>query len=198
MPEKLTRFQHAISAIDQKNSDDPNMVTWEGKSFPKELLYSMRMSDCLDEFAPDASEALQLAVRAHHICRWKIERSEFPQGRSGYLKWRNKLKVMHADLTSTILSEVGYEKEFISNVSDLILKKGLKKNAQAQMLEDVICLVFLEYYLEDFTRKTPREKVTEILRKTWRKMSLDARERALKIAYIDEIKNLVNTAIENK
>ncbi|NND35165.1 MAG: DUF4202 domain-containing protein [Saprospiraceae bacterium] len=194
MDQNITKFQKALSRIDQKNSEDPNMETWEGKEFPKELLYAMRMSDCLDAFEPNASEALLLAARAHHIGRWKVDRSEFPEGRSGYLKWRNHLKEMHAKWTAEILMEVGYDKDFIQEVSDLILKKGLKKNEQTQILEDVICLVFLEHYLDGFTAKTSNEKIIEILSKTWRKMSSKGHKWALAINYQEPVKSLINEA----
>ena len=139
---KPTRFEIAIALIDKKNSEDPNTYESNGLSFPKELVYSQRMSQKLLQFKPNASRALQIAARGQHVCRWTLARNEFPSGRVGYLKWRETLKKQHALITTDILKEVGYEEEFISRVSLLINKKLIKKNEESQIIEDVICLVF--------------------------------------------------------
>ena len=120
---KPTRFETAIALIDKKNSEDPNVYHACGLDFPKELLYSHRMSQKLLQFNPDASRALQIAARAQHVCRRKIARNEYPMDRVGYLKWRDTLKKMHAEITADILKEVGYDAEFIERVSFLINKK---------------------------------------------------------------------------
>ncbi|MGE5944743.1 MAG: DUF4202 domain-containing protein, partial [Flavobacteriales bacterium] len=168
---KPTRFESAIILIDNKNSEDINTYQVHGLEISKELLYSQRMSQKLLQFEPQASEELQIAARAQHICRWKIARDEYPMDRVGYLKWRETLKKMHADITSEILKEVGYDTEFIERVSFLIHKKLIKKDDGSQTLEDVICLVFLEYHLEEFAEKHEDEKIIDILQKTWVKMS---------------------------
>lgn len=190
-----TRFETAIALIDKKNSEDPNVYHIHGVDFPKELLYSQRMSQKLLQFKPNASRALQLAARAQHICRWKIARDEYPMDRVGYLKWRETLKKMHADITADILKEVGYEAEFIDRVSFLINKKLIKKNEESQTIEDVICLVFLDYYFEEFAAKHEDEKVIDILQKTWLKMSDEGHEEALKIKFSDKSLALVKQAI---
>ncbi|MCH4552872.1 MULTISPECIES: DUF4202 domain-containing protein [Aestuariibaculum] len=190
-----TRFETAIALIDKKNSEDPNVYHSHGLDFPKELLYSQRMSQKLLQFKPNASRALQLAARAQHICRWKIARDEYPMDRVGYLKWRETLKKMHAELTAEILKEVGYEDEFIDRVSFLINKKLIKKNEESQTIEDVICLVFLDYYFEEFAAKHEDEKVIDILQKTWVKMSDEGHEEALKIKFSDKSLALVKQAI---
>ena len=120
---KPTRFETALALIDKRNSEDVNVYKSNGLEFPKELLYSQRMSQKLLQFKPDASRALQIAARAQHICCWKIARDEYPMDRVGYLKWRETLKKMHADITADILKEVGYDTEFIERVSFLINKK---------------------------------------------------------------------------
>ncbi|MBD0822999.1 DUF4202 domain-containing protein [Aestuariibaculum marinum] len=190
-----TRFETAIALIDKKNSEDPNVYHSHGVDFPKELLYSQRMSQKLLQFKPNASRALQLAARAQHICRWKIARDEYPMDRVGYLKWRETLKKMHAELTADILKEVGYDDEFIDRVSFLINKKLIKKNEESQTIEDVICLVFLDYYFEEFAAKHEDEKVIDILQKTWVKMSEEGHEEALKIKFSEKSLALVKQAI---
>lgn len=192
---KPTRFEIAIALIDKKNAEDINTYECHGLQFPKELLYSQRMSQKLLQFKPNASRALQIAARAQHICRWKIARDSYPMDRVGYLKWRETLKKMHADITSEILKEVGYDTEFIERVSFLINKKLIKKNEESQTIEDVICLVFLDYYFEEFADKHSDEKVVDILKKTWVKMSEEGHAEALKIKFSEKSLALVKEAI---
>ena len=192
---KPTRFETAIALIDKKNSEDPNTYSVFGLEYPKELLYSQRMSRTLLQFKPNASKALQISARAQHICRWKIPRDEYPMDRIGYLKWRETLKKMHAQLTSEILVQVGYDDEFIDRISFLINKKLIKKNEETQILEDTICLVFLDYYFEEFAEKHEDEKVIDILQKTWVKMSNEGHEAALNLKLSDKSLSLIKQAI---
>ena len=178
-----TAFLQASQWIDAENAQDPNIEIHESISFPKELLYSNRMYAKLMDFYPNASEAVQIAAKAQHICRWKIARESYPMDRVGYLKWREDLKKFHAKTTAAILEKAGYNADFIARVSFLIEKKLLKKDEETQLLEDVICLVFLEYYLEPFVEKHDTEKLKNIILKTWNKMSEKGHQAALKINY---------------
>ena len=169
------RFEAAIAAFDAANAEDPNLD--EGQ--PKELLYAQRMSAMLDRFAPQASEAVQLAVRAQHIQRGKTPRASYPMDRQGYLQWRTGLYRFHAETAGRIMAETGYDAGTIEQVKAAVGKKGLKVNAETQLLEDVTDLVFLEHYLADFAARHPdydEAKWIEILRKTWQKMSQPARD----------------------
>ncbi len=192
---KPTRFESAIALIDKKNSEDINTYQVYGIDYPKELLYSQRMTVKLLQYQPNASKALRIAARAQHICRWKIARDEYPMDRVGYLKWRETLKKMHAKMTSEILQQVGYDDEFIDRVSQLITKKLIKKNAESQILEDTVCLVFLDYYFEEFAAKHSDEKVIDILQKTWGKMSEAGHELALKQKYSEKSLSLIKQAL---
>ncbi|WP_299532236.1 DUF4202 domain-containing protein [Ulvibacterium sp.] len=192
-PDKLTK---AFQLFDQANSEDPNQEEHSGKTYPKELLYAIRMTERLDSFAPNASEALQLTARCQHIRRWEIPRGSYPMDRIGYLKWRQELKKFHVQKASEILKEVGYETDVIEKVSFLLEKKQLKKNEDTQTLEDVICLVFLEFYLEPFSEKHPEEKSLEILQKTWRKMSETGQKAALDLPLSKKAYELVVKAIK--
>ncbi len=192
---KPTKFECALALIDVENSKDPNIYKAHGVSFPKELLYSQRMTRMLLQFNPKASEALQIASRAQHISRWKIARDTYPMDRVGYLKWREALKKMHIQLTVSILEKVGYDSSFIDEVSMLIGKKLIKKNKDSQTLEDVVCLVFLSYYFEAFAAKHPNEKVVDILKKTWVKMSDKGHEQALKIKFSQANMALINQIV---
>jgi hypothetical protein len=180
---KPTRFETAIALIDKANSEDVNSYQVGDIEYPKELLYSQRMSRKLLQFKPNASKALQIAARAQHICRWKISRDKYPMNRVGYLKWREALKKLHADLIADILRQVGYDEQFIDRIRLLILKKLIKKNEESQALEDTVCLVFLDYYFEEFAEKHADEKVIDILKKTWVKMSDEGQQVALKINF---------------
>ncbi|MDO5981086.1 DUF4202 domain-containing protein [Flavivirga spongiicola] len=193
---KPTRFETTIALIDKKNSEDINTYQVFGLNYPKELLYSLRMSRKLLQFNPNASRALQIAARAQHICRWKIARDEYPMDRIGYLKWRETLKKMHAELTTEILNQVGYDTSFIDRVSSLINKKFIKKNEESQVLEDTICLVFLDYYFEEFVAKHDDEKIINILKKTWIKMSDKGHEAALQLNFSDKSLSLIKQAID--
>lgn len=192
---KPTRFETAIALIDKANSEDINKYEVAGVNYPKELLYSQRMTRKLLQFEPDASKALQIAGRAQHICRWKIARDEYPMDRVGYLKWRETLKKMHGDLTAEILKQVGFDDQFTNRVKAIILKKLIKKNEESQTLEDTICLVFLDYYFEEFAAKHNDEKIIDILKKTWIKMSDKGHEAALKLPFSEKSLALVKQAI---
>lgn len=175
MTADLKRFDATIARFDAANAEDPNLD--EGQ--PKELLYAQRMSAMLDRFAPDAAEAVRLAVRAQHIQRWKTPRASYPMDRQGYLQWRTGLYKFHAETAGRIMRETGYDAETIERVQAAVGKKGIKVNAETQLLEDVTDLVFLEHYLAGFAARHPdydEAKWIEIIRKTWQKMSAEARE----------------------
>ncbi len=191
------KMEEAFRLFDEANGQDPNVEFYDGREFPKELLYAIRMTNTMNEYAPNASEALQLAARSQHICRWKIPREDYEMDRVGYLKWRQDLKKFHAQKASELLQEAGYAQEVIDHVSFLLLKKQLKKNEESQMLEDVVCLVFLRYYFEPFMSKHPDEKVVDILQKTWRKMSIKGQEMALELSFSDRAGELIKKAIAN-
>lgn len=189
------RFQTAIARLDAANAEDPNVETVDGVAHPKELLYAQRMTAWLDKLAPDASEALRLAARAQHIRRWAIPRRDYPMTRTGYLKWRTSLYRFHADTAGDILREVGYDDATIGRVQALLRKERLKADPEVQLLEDVVCLVFLRHYLVPFAAQHEDEKVVGILRKTWRKMSGRGRAAALDLDLAPAQRNLVARAL---
>ncbi|RKN82876.1 DUF4202 domain-containing protein [Ulvibacterium marinum] len=189
------KLAKAFHLFDIANGNDPNTETFNGKSYPKEVLYALRMTETLNVFAPNASEALKLTTRCQHICRWEIPRNRYEMNRVGYLKWRQELKKFHASKAKAILKEVGYDQETIGQVEFLLLKKQLKKNEETQILEDVICLVFLKHYFEPFAKKHDEMKVIDILQKTWRKMSDKGRQAALQIPFSDRALAMVTKAV---
>jgi len=132
------------------------------------------MSDMQQRYAPDADDAMKLALRAQHIQRWKSPRNDYPMNRKGYHQWRTDLYTFHADTVAALLEKAGYDDEFIERVKLAVSKKSLKSNADTQLLEDVSALVFIEHYLLAFTEKHPEydeEKWLSIIRRTWNKMT---------------------------
>lgn len=189
-------LQTAIQKIDAANAQDPNKEIFQGKEYPKELLYSLRMSAWLDRLRPEAPEFLKLAARAQHLRRWEIPRSSYPMDRAGYLKWRTFLYAYHAEKAAAIFRETGYDENFIQKISTLLLKQNIKSNPDMQLLEDVICLVFLENYFADFSKQHEEEKVVQIVQKTWRKMSDEGHRAALQIPMSSSAAALVKKALQ--
>jgi hypothetical protein len=192
-----SKLDNTLAAFDKANTQDPNLELFNGDQHPKEWIYAQRMSQQLQKFCPEASEALQLAARSQHICRWKIPRSDYPMDRQGYKKWRLDLAQMHGEIAGEIMEEQGYAQDMIARVKDLLLKRSLKKDTEVQTLEDVICLVFLEFYLEDFALKHDEAKLIDIIRKTWNKMSSLGHTAALALPLSTSMLNLVTKALNN-
>ncbi len=190
------RFAQAIAGFDAANAEDPHLERVEGERQPKELAYARRMTAWLAKMAPDASEALQLAARSQHIRRWEIPRSDYPLGREGYNQWRRALYRFHAETAGRILRAVGYDDETIERVQTLLQKKRLKLDPEVQLLEDVICVVFLEHYFADFSQQHEPEKVIDIVRKTWRKMSPQGHAAALTLELSPAAAALVKEALK--
>ncbi|MDU0356291.1 DUF4202 domain-containing protein [Paraglaciecola aquimarina] len=170
-------YEQAINLIDNANSEDPNVEHADGKDWPKELLYSLRMSDMLERYKSDTDHAIKLAIRGQHIQRWQSPRNAYPMDRQGYHKWRSDLYVFHADKVGNALAEAGFNEQDILRAKNAVAKKGIKSNPDAQLLEDVASLVFIEHYMLAFAEKHTdytEQKWIDIIRKTWRKMSEDA------------------------
>lgn len=179
MPEDQSAYDKAVALIDAANREDPNQVTADGRDWPKELLYSERMSDMLERYHADADDAMKLAIRSQHIERWKSPRNAYPMDRIGYLTWRKDLYKIQANTAAGLLTQAGYGKEAVERVRNSVAKKNIKGNPDTQLLEDVTDLVFLEHYILEFVSKHPdysEEKWIDIIRKTWHKMSDSAHE----------------------
>ena len=189
------RFDEAVARFDAANRQDPHAMMFEGKPYPRELLYSMRMTHWLEQLAPDASEPLCLAARCQHLCRWQIPRSQYPMDRQGYHRWRTRLYGFHAEKAGEVLREVGYDEATIARVQQLVQKKNLKTDPEMQLLEDVIGIVFLEDSFADFSRQHEEEKLIGILQKTWKKMSPRGREIALQLPMQPEARRIVEKAV---
>ena len=182
-----SRFQSAVERIDAANAQDPR---------GQELPYAKRLSGWVERLAPNASEELRLAARAQHVCRWMIPRESFPAGRVGYLKWREELKQLHAQKAGEILREAGYDESTIARVQDLIRKRNFPRIPDGRVLEDALCLLFLETQFAETTAKTGDEKMIGILQKSWRKMTPQAQQIALTIPMTPECRALVAKALQ--
>lgn len=187
----MSRLHDAFAKIDAANAEDPTLIPVDGVERPAELVYGERMSATLARLHPDASETLKLAIRAQHIRRWTVPRSSYPMDRVGYLRWRKDLQRKHAEWAGAILAECGYPEDVISRVASLIRKENLKRDAEAQALEDVAAIVFLEHYAVPFAAKHEPAKVKDILAKTMNKMSEYGREAALRLDLPPAVASLV-------
>jgi hypothetical protein len=175
------RLSAALAAFDTANVDDPNTEAVGEARLPREFLYGRRMSRMLSGYAPDASEAVQLAVRCQHLRRWEIPRERYPRHREGYLAWRRDLASFHAAGAAAILQAVGYPETMVARVASLVRKEQLKSDPEAQLVEDVAALVFLEHYLQSFVADHPeleKSRLAEIVYRTLGKMSEEGRRAA--------------------
>lgn len=191
---EAARLRAAMARFDQANADDPNRELVDGAEQPRELVYARRMTATLERFAPDAPEAVRLAVRCQHIRRWTVPRDTYPEGRDGYRRWRTDLARFHAETAGAILREVGYGEDTIERVGALLRKERLKADPQVQLLEDVACLVFLQHYLPAFAARHDNAKLVDILGKTWRKMSARGRAAGLALDLEPRVRALVSRA----
>jgi len=190
-----SRYDAVIAAIDVANAADPNMIESDGEAEPAELVYGRRMSATLARMAPDASEPLRIAARGQHIERWQLARKSYPEGRAGYLRWRKDAKEVHARRLGSIMAEAGYDTGDIERVGALVRKEKLKLDPEAQLLEDVVCVVFLEHYLAPFMAKTESAKLPGILAKTWKKMSDFGHAEALKLSVPPQVLRLLEQGL---
>jgi hypothetical protein len=193
--EDFDRFERAIAAIDAANGEDPNRLPHAGESIPKELLHAELVSRRIEQLVDEPSEALRLAARAHHLKRWKRPRSDYPEGRASYHRWRRDLQLYHADEAAKILTRVGYDAPMAERVGDLICKRGLASDPEAQALEDALCLVFVEMQLVDFAEQHPDAKVVDILVQSLRKMSPAGHAAAREISLPAKAATLLERAV---
>lgn len=193
------RLQLAIERFNQLNARDPQQIVVSESGSPvlrpRELVQAERLEAWILRLAPDASVPLRLAARCQHLERWKYPRSDYPEGRIGYLKWRKELARLHAERATEILRDVGFEEDVIEAVRLINLKQGIKSNSETQLMEDALCLAFLEHEFAEFATKYDDAKVIDIVQKTWRKMSDRAHEEALKLELPPAALQLVQRAL---
>jgi len=191
----MAKLEEAFERFDEYNKNAPDIVTWEGVIYPSEYFYALKLHEWVQNLAPEASEELLLASRSQHIGRWEIARNTYPEGRVGYLKWRSDLSRFHAMKASEILQSVGYDEHTVSRVTEIIRKQKLKTDGDVQTIENALCLVFLKYQFDDLIVKLSEEKMIDILRKTWGKMSEPGQQAALGLDYSEQGKALISKVL---
>ncbi|MCE8016917.1 DUF4202 domain-containing protein [Halomonas sp. MCCC 1A17488] len=194
MPDQ-TPFQRAIAELDALHAEDPRRVEVEGQSLPLELWHAGRMSAWLAQVVEAPSELVQLAVRSQHLQRWEVPRSEYPEGRVGYLTWRRDQGKRAGETTARVMEASGYSAQDAAEVSRMIRKQGLGRDPGTQAVEDCACLVFLENYFADFSKQVEHEHLVRIVQMTWKKMSPRARELALALPMSAEARAVVEEAL---
>ncbi|HVG15591.1 MAG TPA: DUF4202 domain-containing protein [Chitinophagaceae bacterium] len=191
----INKLEKAFELFDAYNRLDPTVISYEGVAYPAEYFFALRLHYWVMQLNPDAGEALKLASRCQHIGRWESPRDSYPPGKAGYLKWRSDLKEFHAQKAENILLSVGYEYPVIEAVKNIVYKKDLKKNDDVQVMENALCLVFLQHQYTDFIMQYDDEKVTRILQKSWAKMSTPGRAIAGTLHFEGRAKLLLEKAL---
>lgn len=194
-PSDPERFAAALRRFDEENSRDPNVETADGAAHPRELIYAQWLTDWVLKLSPAASEPLRLAARCQHLARWLIPRDSYPMTRPGYLQWRADLKKFHAQKAGEILRAADYDDDTIRRVQELNLKKNFPNDPESRVLEDALCLVFLERQLAALAAKSDDAKMINALQKSWKKMTPAAHAEALKLKYDPREQSLIERAL---
>ncbi len=195
------QFNAVIKAIDAVNAEDPRKITIDGRELPFETVYADRMTETMAGMYPDASELLRIAARAQHIRRWQIPRDTYPINRQGYETWRRGMRQLHAELVGGIMGDNGYSDDDIALVGSYLRKEALKRVADSQALENVVDVVFLDHYWDDFVEKFSDyddDKLIDIVGKTLRKMSSHGHAAALALDLPPETTRIVMAAVERE
>ncbi len=180
-----------MALIDAANAADPTLADdGKGSVRPAALLYGERMSATLDAFQPDAGHCLKIACRAQHLERWKLPRADYPMTKPGYHAWRNEQKRRHGERAGELTRQSGFGEEDIARVRVLIGKEGIKRDTEVQALEDVACLVFLQWYAMDFAAGREPDELKSIMVKTLAKMSEKGRAYAATLPLPQPLRDL--------
>lgn len=193
----MSKYDRALERIDLAHKDDPNTIEVNNETLPYEFHYAQKMTKYLERLNPNASDLLRLAIRAQHLRRWETPRASYPATKIGYHSWRGALQRTQATLVEKICLESGYDAEDAARVGAMVRKADLRKgDPDTQTLEDVACLVFLDDQFDKFEKDIgDEEKIVDILRKTWGKMSEAGRAEALKIDLSERGSALVSKAL---
>lgn len=178
----MEKLKQAFTRFDAYNKNDPRTISWQGETYPEEYFLALKLHKWVVALHPGAGEPLLLASRCQHIGRWEIARAAYPDGREGYLRWRKELALYHAERATEIIRQVGYDEKVTERVQQIILKKRIKADSDVQVMENALCLVFLEYQYEDFHPRYP-DKMVDILKKSLLKMDAAGHQEALKLPF---------------
>ena len=162
------RLDDVLAEIDRANAADP---TLDANGRPLALVQGRLASAWLDLLVDRPSPALAIAVRAHHLRRWELARSDHPPGRAGYLRWRRANKAHQASAASAILTRLGHDEATVQRVAELLTRRRLGTDPEAQIVEDAACLVFLQTAFDAMVARLDHDHLVAIVAKTLRKMS---------------------------
>jgi hypothetical protein len=193
----MNNVEAAIELFDVYNQQDPRKIVVNGSEYSYEYFYALQLYNWVKKLEPEASDVLLLASRCQHIGRWQKPREEYPADRIGYLKWRTDLAKFHADIAGELMLQTGLAEETIKAVQHIILKKQLRSNYEVQVMENALCLVFLQFQYDDFLQKHDDDTMIRILQKTWNKMTDPGREAALSLEFNGRGKELIGKALSN-
>ncbi|MEJ7679499.1 MAG: DUF4202 domain-containing protein [Segetibacter sp.] len=191
----MNKLEKAFELFDAYNKEDPHTISWKEVNFPSEYFYALQLYSWVKKLEPNASEILLLASRSQHIGRWKSPREDYPAGKGGYYKWRINLAKFHAETAGSLMLKAGYDEHDIKAVQSIILKEHLRTNPEVQIMEDALCLVFLQFQYEDFITKHEKQKILTILKRTWIKMSQRGKDAALTLSFSQKAKELLEKAL---
>ena len=190
-----TPYSRTLAALDALHAEDPRRVEVAGESVPRELWHAGRMSAWLERLHDRPDELMRLAVGGQPLQRWQVPRSDYPEGRVGYLTWRRDQGQRAGETTGGLMREAGFDDAAAEAVQRMIRKQGLGRDPGAQAVEDCACLVFLENYFGDFAKQIDHDHLIRIVQMTWKKMSPKAHELALGLPMSDEARGLVEEAL---
>lgn len=176
------RERAALERFAAAHRADPRSVQVDGAARPWSVHYHERLAHWVRRFDPNAGVALRLAAACQHIRRWEVPRSDYEVGRRGYRRWRSDLADQHARAAREVLAAVGWDEATIARVEALVRKVGLGRDPEVRLFEDAICMVFFELEYAELARKHDDEKLVDILRRTWAKMSPNGHAEALALA----------------
>jgi len=193
----MNEWDRIIGAIDEYNLADPISEVFEDETLKSEVVYSIRVTRWIQRLVESPSKELLVAARGAHIGRWEVPRKRYPEGLKGYYEWKTFLLKHHAEKVREILVLYKIDPITITTITNIIMRKNLKENSDAQALEDAVCLVFLEMQLLPLMTKTTEDKVINAIQKTWKKMSLRGQEMALSIDLPNEAKQVIKKALKH-
>lgn len=195
----VEREARTAAAIDAANEGDPDRIVVDGVERPLQQSLGRAAAAWVDRLDPDATPAQRLAARAHHLRRWERPRTDYPEGRAGYLRWRRDAKVVHGEQVAELLVAEGWDEATVAETQRLVRKEGVgpsgAEDPAAQVHEDAVCLAFLAIQLDDASVLMGEEKTVDVLRRTARKMSPEALAHAAALPYSAKGRALLETAL---
>lgn len=182
----------ALAAIDHAHAADPE----RRGDRPAELVYADAVERWVRRLVGSPSDVLILAARCQHLERWALPRSSYPLDRTGYHAWRTEQYRRQGARARELCVAAGVAEADAERVERLVAKR-LAREPDGQALEDAACLVFLESEVTGFAAGHPdytADKYVQILVRTMRKMSAEARRVALAMDLPEPFAGLVRQA----